>query len=384
MQTAKIGIDARLWSQTGVGRIIRNLVLYLRELDKKNSYVLFVNPADSESLIPLPPNWKIVKTGIHWHSMSEQVRLPGVIYREQVDLMHFPYFSIPFLYNKPYVVTIHDLINDHFPTGRVSTLPYPFFALKYKGYQLIMRHSAKQAKKILTVSLATKNEIIRHIHVPPEKIIVTYPGVDRIPVRKKTDEKIELPGQYFLYVGNVYPHKNADKLVSAFSHLSRKKENVKLVFVGREDYFYRRLKDYIATLQLSKYVCFAGYLTDEQLSMYYRNAEAVVIPSRMEGFGLPALEAMANGALVLASRIPSLVEVCGDAPVYFNPMDTLDITAKMEEVLDNRIKKMQQIEIGLRIAGGYSWQRMAEQTLEVYNACINESQEKRSSGGAGL
>src|SRR5690349_17429006 len=113
----RIGIDARLWRETGVGRYIRNLVWQLQKLDKQNDYVLFVqNGFTRDELGFTDSRWKIVPTGIHWHSLSEQKDFPKLLNKENLDLMHFPYFSHPIFYNKPFVITIHDLIVTHFPT----------------------------------------------------------------------------------------------------------------------------------------------------------------------------------------------------------------------------------------------------------------------------
>src|ERR1035437_5626990 len=111
----RIGIDARLWEQTGVGRYIRNIIANLQKIDKKNHYVLFIRSQDLESVSAQVKNknWEIVETNIKWHSLSEQVQFPLVLNKAKLDLVHFPYFSVPILYKKPYVVTIHDLIIDH-------------------------------------------------------------------------------------------------------------------------------------------------------------------------------------------------------------------------------------------------------------------------------
>src|ERR1035437_588767 len=150
----KIGIDARLWNQTGVGRYIRNLVKNLQEIDLKNNYVLFVKPADFENVKSqiTNPKWKIIKSDINWHTVSEQVKFVLVLNKEKLDLVHFPYFSVPILYNKPFVVTIHDLIINHFSTGKASTLAYPLYLAKRAAYKFVIKRAAEKAKKIITPS----------------------------------------------------------------------------------------------------------------------------------------------------------------------------------------------------------------------------------------
>src|SRR5258705_8253378 len=124
----RIGIDGRLWHETGVGRYIRNLVANLAQIDNTNEYVLFVKTGFKIKDLPgrqagsgfKNDKWKIVETDIHWHSLKEQMQFPAVLNKENLDLMHFPYFSHPIFYNKPFVITIHDLIMNHFPTGKAS------------------------------------------------------------------------------------------------------------------------------------------------------------------------------------------------------------------------------------------------------------------------
>lgn len=365
----KIGIDARLWGERGVGRYIRNLVKYLQVLDKENDYVLFVRSKDYGRMKDegLRINWKIVKADVRWHSIDEQLRLPSILEKEKLDLVHFPYFSVPIFYSGKFVVTIHDLILHHFPTGEASTLPLSLYQLKLLGYKFVINQVAKKAKKIITVSQTTKSEIVDHLGINPEKVVVTYEGVDdKIANRKSQISKVQLKTKnYFLYVGNAYPHKNLERLLEAFKKFyNLKPKTYNLVFVGKEDYFYKRLKEKVKKMGLSKNVIFYGEVTDEELSKLYKNAKALILPSLMEGFGLPAVEAMANRCLVLASDIPALREVCDETAIYFNPYDAGDIAKKMNETLSNAFSK--NIEEGLKQIRKFSWQEMAEKTLKTY------------------
>src|SRR5947209_4569205 len=136
----RIGIDARLWNQTGVGRYIRNLVLNLGKIDKKNEYVLFTLAKNNVRVNS--SNFKIVETDIPWHSLREQFEFTSLLKREDLDLVHFPYISAPLFYNKPFVLTIHDLIIHHYPTGRASTLPFPFYGIKLLAYRFLVKRLA--------------------------------------------------------------------------------------------------------------------------------------------------------------------------------------------------------------------------------------------------
>jgi glycosyltransferase involved in cell wall biosynthesis len=366
----KIGIDCRLWSETGVGRYIRNLVLNLQKIDKKNEYVLFVLSKDEGEILKQVQDdkFKTVIADVKWHTLKEQVKFPQILNSENLDLVHFPYFSIPIFYNRPFVVTIHDLITDHFSSGHASTLPLPFYYLKKGAYKFVMNQSSKKSKKIIAISDATKNEIVDHLIINPQKIAVTYEGIDeKISNVKNQISNPKLKSRkYFLYVGNAFPHKNLDRLIEAFKILD---SNANLILVGEKDYFYKRLKEKVEEMGLSEKVIFLQNVSDGELSNLYKNALALIMPSLMEGFGLPALEAMANNCLVLASKIPSLQEICKDAALYFDPHNINDLAQKMKGAAsgDNgeKLKK------GLERSKFFSWEKMAKETLKIYESCVS-------------
>lgn len=363
----RIGIDCRLWSETGVGRYIRNLVSNLQEIDKKNEYALFVLSKDEENIKSLIHNsqFMIQPADIKWHTIEEQLKFPAILNKENLDLVHFPYFSVPIFYNRPFVVTIHDLIINHFPTGQASTLPLPIYYLKLLGYKFVMSQAARKASGIIAVSNATKGEIVDHLGVNEEKVAVIYEGVSVSSSKGSPTKRYTLDAKrYFLYVGNAYPHKNLERLLEAFKLLN---SDISLVLVGKEDYFYKRLREKARRMGLSEKVIFLHNVSDEELLTLYKNALAFVTPSLMEGFGLPALEAMANNCLVLASNIPALREVCGDAAVYFDPYDIKDIAKKMETACFNDSNhQSRKKEEGLERTKLFSWRKMAEESLAVY------------------
>jgi glycosyltransferase involved in cell wall biosynthesis len=376
----RIGIDARLWNETGVGRYIRNLVSELQKIDKKNQYVLFVTPELFASKIfdfiqGKDTKWSIVSTDIRWHSVEEQLLFYKVLENEYLDLVHFPYFSIPVLYNRPYVITIHDLIINHFPTGKASTLPLPLYYIKRFGYQYILKQVSKKANKIITVSEATKKEIIDHLPVSAEKVVVTYEGVD-ISLQKNVLDKKTLPkllnnSSYFLFVGNAYPHKNVERLLDAFHILLQKNPDVKLILVGKMNYFYERLQEKVQKMNLQKNVIFTGAVNDIELKALYAQAEALVFPSLMEGFGLPGLEAMQMKCLVLASDIPVFNEIYGEAAVYFDPLVVQDMSDTMQKVLSDK-KTFEEIKTnGSALVHTFSWETMAKETLKIYENSIS-------------
>lgn len=356
----KIGIDGRFWNESGVGRYIRNLVRELQKIDKENEYVLFVSPKSDISDSFKKRNWKIVTTDIRWHTIAEQLQFPKLLNSYNLDLVHFPYFSVPIFVKIPFVVTIHDLILHHHSTGKATTLPKPMYYAKLEGYKFVMRQAARKAKKILAVSEATKKEIIDHLGVRKEKISVTYEGADENLkyVERKTDEK------YFLYVGNAYPHKNLSFLIRTFSELPDTK--VKLKIVGREDFFQKRSQKLAQSVYLNSNIEYLTDVDDTKLASLYSNALALVSPSLMEGFGLPLLEAMKLHCLVVASDIPSSHEICDDAAIYFNPNKRESLRAVLTEVIKGRVNKQTLISKGLQRSELFSWEKMAKETLHAY------------------
>ncbi len=375
----RIGIDCRLWLETGVGRYIRNLILNIQKLDKENEYVLFMRTDDTNKFKPQASSFqfRIVKADIRWHTIEEQLKLPQILNKENLDLMHFPYQSIPIFYNKPFILTIHDLIPYNFPTGQASALPGPIYNLKLLAYKFVIGQAARKAKKIIAVSNATKDEIIDHLGVHSSKVTVICEGASVFSSKATPTKRYTLNAiRYFLYVGNAYPHKNLERLLEAFSvfchsGLVSESHDIKLILVVKDDYFYKRLKKKVEEENLSDKIIFKLNVADEELSNLYQNALALVLPSLMEGFGLPALEAMANKCLVLASDIPSLREVCGDAAIYFDPYNIKDIAKKMNEVdsIDSSHYSDKK-EKGLVRANFFSWEKMAKETLSLYESCV--------------
>lgn len=357
----KIGIDARLIAQTGVGRYTRNLLKELKKIDKKNQYL-------------------ILQPKINWHSLKEQLFLPLIIWRQKCDLVHFPYFSVPIFYPGRFIITIHDLIPWHYPTGRASRLPLLFYKIKWWAYKLVIFIAAHRAKKIIAVSQTTKKEIINHLKVKPEKVIVIYEGVNnnvkcRMSNLKTASQNLKLlkslkPKSYLLYVGNSYPHKNLERLITAFIDI-RTNSNVKLVLVGPDDYFYKKLKAKVQKMKLKDKVIFYGPANDEQLAILYKNALCLISPSLMEGFGLPGLEAMSLGCLVACSDIPVFREIYQDVPLYFHPYDIKDISRSLKTILYYRTTEcgsehQEVVKKGIERAKKFSWQKMAKETQKIY------------------
>lgn len=373
----KIGIDCRLWNETGVGRYIRNLVENLILIDKKNDYVLFVRSRDQEEIKFTVHNSKFIihTTDIKWHTLGEQVLFPRILNEQNLDLVHFPYFSVPVFYNKPYVVTLHDLIVQKFSTGRASTLPYPLYLAKRLGYKAVLKNAVRKSKKIMVPSFAVKQDLMDEYKFLPEgKILVTYEGGFDFNIKnKKLNIKGIEEGKYFVRVGNYYPHKNVEHLLMAFKMLINDFEtrNTKLVLVGKKDFFFKRIEKIIKSWDLTENVIFRDNITDDELLALYKNSIATVVPSFMEGFSLTAVEALSAESPVVASDIPVHREVCADTAIYFDPHDINDIKQKLNHAfMLTKESRAGFIEEGKKRAEKFSWDEMAKETLLVYNSVI--------------
>lgn len=341
----KIGIDVRLQNETGVGRYIRNLVKLLPKVAPQHEYI-FINPP------------------IRWHSMEEQLKMPGIINSYSLDLVHFPYFNVPLFLQTPFVMTMHDLIVDQFGTGRASTLPRPLYFLKRFGYKFVTASAIHRARSIIVPSQTTKEDILKFYSVNDAKVCVTYEGVDMVKNLKKPEFSIQ-PERFFLYVGNAYPHKNVDRLLDAFKRVGTES---KLVLVGQDNYFYEKLQDRVEQENIER-IIFVGHLSDEQLYWLYKNAIALVFPSLAEGFGLPALEAMSMGTRVLASNIAVFKELFKDVPDYFDPYSIEDMTESLERALKKPHTKQRE---GRKLAETFSWEKMVEETVKIYEQSIRQ------------
>ncbi len=351
----RIGIDARLIEETGVGRYIRNLIAELGAIDTANEYVVFLREK-SFKIFRLPnARWQKVLAEVPWHTVTEQLRMPFIFSEARLDLLHVPYFNVPIFYRGPFVLTIHDLTILHFDTGKASTLPWILYQFRRWGYRTIVRWGIMHARFLLAVSEATKREILDHFPVSETKITVTHEGVDKKIAKPARTPPFKVP--YFLYVGNAYPHKNVEGLLAAFEKVPG---TAPLVLVGKDDFFYKRLRTVVAGMKKKRSVIFFGPANDRELATLYAHARALVFPSFMEGFGLPALEALAAGTPVICSDIPVFHEVLGDAATYVDPRDADDIARALVRALEYKKPGNK------AVPGKYDWRVMAEKTLTIY------------------
>lgn len=351
----RVGIDARLWNETGVGRYIRSLFAYL---PRDEEFVWFLGRKEYDTLKLPSPKWKKVLAEPHWHTFKEQIIMPWLFYRENLDLLHVPYVNFPVLYLKKTISTIHDLIPDHYKTGRATTLPIWFYLIKKFGYHLLVWIATKRAETILTLSEDAKNEIVEHYGVSPKKIIAIHEAGTLEDARTTFDPKeYKKYVPYILYVGNAHPHKNVEGLIKAMDYLP----NLKLVLIGGDSFFFPRLPVHPRVVKV-------GFVQPDKIAGWYHFAKAFVTASKMEGFGIPPLEAMSMGCPAIVSDIPVFHEVYGDAAVYFNHLDPQNIAEVIKNTLEDKKLVKEMIEKGYEKSNSYSWEKLVSETSKVYHS----------------
>ncbi len=404
----RIGIDARFYGPIGkgLGRYTQEVVDNIMKISGAEqtdsfenerigasgadfNFVIFLSPENFDEFVCSGENIKKVCLRSRWYSWQEQIIMPYFVWRENLDLVHFPHFNVPILTPCRFVVTIHDLILTHFPTLRATTLNPLVYRLKNLAYRLVIFSAIGRAQKIITVSEFTKTDLISQFKVSPEKIVVTYEGVanlakgrDSLFVAKlnnqETLEQYHVGKNFLLYVGNAYPHKNLDTLLRVFAKLLPLKPDLRLVLIGKEDYFYNRVHDGARALNLwqkdniNSPVVFPGYIPDAQLEVLYQEARAYIFPSLYEGFGLPPLEAMAKSCPVVSSDRTSLPEILGAAALYFNPENESDMLGAICRLLDDYALRQDLIARGLEQVKKYSWWECANQTLAIYRQVLSK------------
>lgn len=362
----KIGIDARLYGtkHRGLGRYVQKLVDGIVKADKQNQYIIFLTSENFDSFNSESKRFKKVLLNARWYSFKEQYLAPHIIKKERVDLVHFPHFNVPLTYNQKFIVTIHDLIIKHFPDSRATNLPDWKYRLKLKGFDRVLNHAIQKSEKIIVPSNFVKNDVIGNFQVSEDKIEVIYEGYFLETSHQTTDiSRFNIDKPFLLYVGAAYPHKNLEKLIKVFKTLNKKNE-YQLVLVGDVDTFYQRVQKEVGE---DKDIIFTGYVSESELVTLYQQATLYAFPSLYEGFGLPPIEAQAHKVPVVSSNRSSLPEVLKDSAVYFDPEDEKEIFEKIRSVLIDENFRQELINLGLENIKRFSWEKMVEETLRLYN-----------------
>lgn len=369
----KIGINASFTHDrpTGLGvytyevtkellKIAPEVVVYTSSCNLKRKYPNNVHLISS--LTSPQKRFKGHLTRIVW----TQSWLPFYYFLDRLSLLYTP---VPEGILCPYfnqIVTVHDIIPFLYPKIHPK--------MKYY-YRFVLPWLLKFAKAIICVSENTKKDIINAYSLKGNNIYVIYEGCKLKELSIKKNEIIKKRyniKKYILYVGDMRPYKNLERTLEAFSRIQIK--DLYFVIGGKKDpRFYPEIEKKAKSLSLCDRVIFTDYIKEEELSLFYKEADLFIFPSLYEGFGLPPLEAMACGCPVVVSNAASLPEVCGDAAYYVNPYSVDSIAEGIYKVLTDEDLRQSLIQKGLERVKLFSWEKTAEQTLEVFEKVLDEN-----------
>jgi glycosyltransferase involved in cell wall biosynthesis len=368
----RIAIDARKLRDYGVGTYVRNLLRYLARIDSAADYIVLCRAIDAPAIEQLGRNFRAVPELARPYSIREQFAVPNDLRRARADLFHATHYVLPPLTRCRSIVTIHDCIHLRFPQYLPNRAAYAYA----RASLWVATH---RSDRVLTVSEASKRDILRYFRVPERKIDVIYNAIDeRFGEPPEADEiervreRYQLDGPFVLYAGNIKPHKNLERLIEAFHSLRRDGgfDQVRLLIIGDEISKYATLRRAVHRHKLHKHVRFFGFVPDETLACLYRLASVFVFPSLYEGFGLPPLEAMASGTPVITSNVSSLPEVVGDAALLIDPYEPDSIAEAMRRVLTDDALRRDLCARGLARARQFSWDRSIRRVREIYGEVL--------------
>jgi glycosyltransferase involved in cell wall biosynthesis len=367
MLARHIVIDARI-RRSSTGRYLDRLVEHLQDIDDYHRYTILVEPDDTWKM--RAKNFRTLPCPFPQFSFNplHDLRFSRMLYGLKPDLVHFGMTQQPLLYFGNIVTTTHDLTMFYF-VRRGETAAATHW-LKMRLYRFLMWWSHRKSKKIIVPTNTVAKEVAEFQPFTKKKLVVTYEAVG-VPAKIAPKQPPWIKNDPFiLYLGTAFPHKNLPTLVEAFDILHKADPSLKLIFVGKTEKHYEELEQQTASHPSAKSIRFTGFLPDEEAKWLYNHCRVFVQPSLSEGWGLPVLEAMANGAPVVSSDASVMPEVAGDAALYCDARNPKDIAEKVTKVLHSEKLRKELIEAGAKQVKKYSWHKMAEETLIVYKELL--------------
>ncbi len=374
----RVAIDIRMIRHSGIGTYLRGLLRGLAEITQESPdslSLLLVGTTKKAYGILLPPDSSVHEFNAPVYSLREQLSYPTHKI-ETCDLLHYPHYNAPVRWKRKLIVNFHDLNHLLFPHHLRS--PFQTYYARY-----FYGKSAARAETIIVPTNFIRQQVIEHLGVAEDiPVVVPYAADEEFkPQSGETIEhdedvlkKYRLPEGYLLAVGINKPHKNHILLLQALSRLRERNDSPYLVMIGfNPDRKSRPLIEYIIRNDLEKHVKVLGFIPGEDVPSIYRNARALVFPSSYEGFGLPVVEAMKSGTPVIASDIPAVREVAGDAPLYFDPTDSESLVDALYKMVHDESLRSHTIEAGLARQAKFSWRHTARRTLRLYQTITSQS-----------
>ncbi|MDI6766949.1 MAG: glycosyltransferase family 1 protein [Bacteroidota bacterium] len=347
----------------------------LAKVDQKNEFIVFLNREAAHWQLPSINNFVRVVCPVsgsnRWgRYFFEQVKLPRLLQKYNIDLVHSLGYVSPLLTNRVSVVTIHDLnyrdIGKHIPLFRRVALHF------------FVKQSALKATRVITVSEFSRNEIINSFNIEPDKVKVTYEasrfsrGFHNEGHQNNDSVMLNITSPYIIAFSSQSAHKNIPRLLKAYNLARMQNKGIpQLVLIGHKP-SNGEFISVVNELKLFENIRFTGYLDAISLQTVLCGAQIMVFPSYYEGFGLPVLEAMEFGVPVICSNRAALPEIAGNAALFFNPFDIEDIAEKILQLTTNPKLQDNLREKGYRNSSRFSWHKTALNTLEVYKSAFNE------------
>ena len=388
----RVGIDARtilnpkIGEAAGIGHYTYQLMRHLLITDKnlengKNEYVFFF-----DNCLRKKDAKKFQKKNIkvkHFPFSTYRKFLPGVysetligatLAREKLDILHSAGCDIPRIYRGKLIVTARDIA--------IYKIPELFPRMQRAKARMAARSLFKKADLIITTSKNSKKDLVDLFKLEPEKISVIYNGIDKRFFEKASQEEIQkvknkykIRGKYLLFLSTIKPLNNLTRLITAFSQIKNKlnkssnknpREKYSLVLAGKDGWLAKEIHQIAKNLGVEKDVIFIGYVPPKDLNPLFGGAELFVFPPVYEEFGAPILEAMACGVPVIASNVSSIPEITNGAAKLIDPYDVEGMGKAILNLISDKPEQQKLIEKGLVQAKKFTWQKCAEETLDVY------------------
>lgn len=379
----KIGIDARfaVHKRRGIGNYVLKLVDNLAGIDNSNEYVLYIDKEDVDKVLPQKSNFKIKKISPSNYLVWEQIILPLYAKKDRLDVLHCTGNTAPLFLDKriALVISLHDVmyLKDY------SQLPKSLSRYQRMGRlyrKAIVPKAVNRLSMALTVSGFSKKDIMRHIpQLDGDRIEVVYEAanesysqIDKVSALRKIRNKFGIECNYILTLGALDPRKNTELVIKKFIELKNESDiNEKLFVVGLPNWKQTGFYNIVRESGFEEDIIFTGFVSEDELVLLYNGASVFLYPSLYEGFGMPLLEAMACGTPVITSNVSSMPEIAGDAALLINPDNGEELKAAVLKLLNDKNLRNDLITRGLKRARQFSWAKMAEDTLAVYDTVYN-------------
>jgi len=364
-----IVIDARI-REASTGRAVSRLLDHLQEIDKDHKYTIILAKGDTWKA--KNKNFSVVYSRFANFSFNpiNQILYSWQLYRLKPNLVYFALTpQQPLFYFGKQITFTHDLGMLRF--ARAGRLPEWLHSLRMKGYRFLLWSAHGRTKRVMVPTQYVADDVNKYHLFTNRKTTVALEASEP-PLPGKAKVPTEPPKEFIMYTGSSFPHKNLERLISAFCLLKEHHPDLKLVLVGKREYHSKKLEKWSRKQPCFDDIIFTGFIPDEELKWYYQNARAYIFPSLNEGFGLPGLEAMVHGCPVASSNFTCLPEVNGDAAHYFNPEDIQEMAQKIDEVIGNEKLRKDLINKGYKNTKRFSWRKFATQHVELFKDILGE------------